>query len=255
MNDYFDVNFYNYTVDHGLLKNPLKNGFYLVNSNIYIANLTVNNVTSTPLINQDPPFLVDQNSNVLIYRYIELNLTNYQGYPINHYDAVFYPNEGSASTNSLVSSLNNNFQTQMISMGFLSNQFNYTINGIAKIPVLTDVFNFETNPNTNVFGKYILNSEGIHANVTLPAFPLLSNSTNLRLVNIKTNDTFVNYWITKITEPIYGSNFYIYVNATSFGSSISGNFVIFLNSQEYYSSSNYNLPANSSKAISFERAR
>jgi len=249
MNDYFDVNFYNYTVDHGLLKNPLKNGFYLVNSNIYIANLTVNNATSTPLINQDPPFLVDQNSNVLIYRYIELNLTNYQGYPINHYDAVFYPNEGSASTNSLVSSLNNNFQTQMISMGFLSNQFNYTINGIAKIPVLTDVFNFETNPNTNVFGKYILNSEGIHANVTLPAFPLLSNSTNLRLVNIKTDDTFVNYWITKITEPIYGSNFYIYVNATSFGSSISGNFVIFLNSQEYYSSSNYNLPANSSTAV------
>ena len=249
MNDYFDVNFNNYTIDGGLLKNPLKNGFYLINSNIYIANLTVNNVTSTPLLDQDPPFLVDQNSNILIYRYIDLNLTNYQGYPINHYDAIFYPNEGSVSTNSLVSSLNSLFQNQMISAGFLSNQFNYTVNGKATIPVLTDVFNYETFPNTNVLGKYILNSEGIHANVTLSAFPLLSNTSNSRLVNIETNDTFVNYWISKVTEPIYGSNFQIYVNVTSFGTSITGNFVILLNSQEYYSSSNYNLPANVSTTI------
>ncbi len=251
MNVYFDINYNNFTMDNNLLKNPQKNAINLVNSNIYIVNMTVNNVTNIPLTQQDPPFLLDSNSNAVIYRYVYLTLRNYQGFPINHYDAILYPNEGSQASNSLASSLNSLLENNLELEGLLPSTFNYTFNGKALIPVVTDIVNYLTYPNSNILGHYILNSEGITANITLDSFPALSNSSNYRLVNLVTNDTFINYKLVSYTEPVYGSGFTVKVNATSYGNSIGGNFILLQDGNEIYTSPAVTIPSDASTLFNF----
>ncbi len=233
MNVFIDSNFLNNTIYNGTERN-IKNLISLNEySNLSLVNLTIaGSISSTNMITANSPFQVDPTSSVNIYRYLNVNVENYQGYPVSgvKISAIEtwpnnYPN--AIEYDELATGLNNNFHNILISKGFISSSFNITSEGIATIPLLSDIITSSTSPNSLIMGHYeIQMPDGITRNVTLNSFPSLNATTNVESINVNFDSPFVYYYINSISKFIYGDNANINIIATSFSSPINGTFIL-----------------------------
>ncbi len=236
MNVFIDSNFLPSKILNGEEPNIKNNILLEDSSDLYVVNLTVSgNVSQSGYLNTSPPFIVDPTSQVNIYRFADINAQNSQGYAIGGLKIsaeetwpVDYPNAQAYSN--LASSYNENLQSILVSKGFIPSNFNYTIQGKAVIPLLTDIFTNSTYPNTLIMGHYeLLMPGGEFDNITFPSFPSLSSSSNNVRFNITYDSPFVYYHLNSIPQFINGNSISVGVTATSYGGSLSGAFVLLNN--------------------------
>jgi len=239
MNVFIDSNFLNDTIYNGLEQN-IKNVIVLErDSNLSIVNLTVaGSLNGTNQMTDNPPFLVDKTSEVNLFRFADVNVENYQGYPVSGLKISAtetwpnnYPN--AEQLVNMAASYNSNLQNILVSNGFIQSNFNYTFNGVASLPLLSDIFTNTTSPNTLIMGHYeLFLPDGANYNLTLDSFPSMSSSSNTAKINITYDSPFVYFYVNSMPQLIYGNSTNIDLTATSYGSSIIGTFVIMSNGTE-----------------------
>ncbi|MGC8547364.1 MAG: hypothetical protein ACP5MU_06925, partial [Thermoplasmata archaeon] len=177
-------------------------------------------------------------SEVNLFRFAEINVTDYQGYPVSGLEISAQENWPNNYPNGeqyidIAASYNSNFQNIMVTNDFLKSNFDYTTNGVALIPLLSDIFTSSTSPNTLIMGHYeLLMPGGTTYNLTLDSFPSMSSASNTARINITYNSPFVYYYLNSIPQFIYGNNVNIGVTATSYGTSLNGAFIILSNGNE-----------------------
>ncbi|MGC8546502.1 MAG: zinc ribbon domain-containing protein [Thermoplasmata archaeon] len=239
MNVFIDSNFLNDTLYNGLEQN-IKNIIDLKgDSNLSIANLTVSgSLNGTNQMNDNPPFLVDKTSEVNLFRFADVIVKNYQGYPVSGLKigtTETWPNNypNAEQLVNMTAEYNSNLQNILVSNGFIQSNFDYTSDGVASIPLLSDIFTNSTSPNTLIMGHYeLLLPGGANYNLTLDSFPSMSSYSNTARVNITYDSPFVYFYINSMPQLIYGNSVNIGLTATSYGSSIIGTFVIMSNGTE-----------------------
>ncbi|MGC8691951.1 MAG: zinc-ribbon domain-containing protein [Thermoplasmata archaeon] len=170
--------------------NPQKNMMFLENSKAYILNLTVINSTVN---NYDPPYWIDSNSAIYIYRYMVFKAYNFNKSPISGINISVSPdilNEYQGSnivmSNNTVESLN----TILYNEFSIPNTFRTNASGLAVIPLFSDLIQMTYWPNALYGGNYIfnltLNGHFLkNMEVGLPPFPNLYSKENFYVIPLK----------------------------------------------------------------------
>ena len=243
--------------------NPLKNTISLADSSsLYVANLTVDSKTlnNNTRINGTPPFSVDSSSFVYLYRFADINISTSQGFPVNGVYINMAENWPGSYLNAqqydhYASYYNNLLQTTLVSYSMLPSDYNLTAQGKAAIPVLTDVFNGSTNPNTRVFGHYTIKiNGGLTSNVTLDSFPNMTANSNYANVTMTYTAPFVYYSLSSYTPFVNGNMVTIRLNATSYLNSVTGTFIVLSDGVEIGNSQSMALGANTTTPVSIQFA-
>ncbi len=162
--------------------NPDKNFIFLKNSNAYIINLTI--AKNTYYL--DPAYyFADPSSTIYIYRYIDLNVTNYNGAPLPKINVTYYSNILPINVNNnvyITAQQVNNLNTFIV--GQFPGNYNVTnTSGKAYLPVLSDIVQNQFWPNALYVGNYNLTlTQGgrflKNLSVSVNYFPNLNVSAN-----------------------------------------------------------------------------
>ncbi|MEM0145040.1 MAG: hypothetical protein QW167_04715 [Thermoplasmata archaeon] len=226
--------------------NPFKNSLYALNSTIYILNLTAvdqNSYSSPP----DPPYYINSNTNIYLYRNLNVKVLNYNSEPLAGLNTNVTPNnlpillnDVTIMNNTIVNNLNKILWNKLN----ISNYGLTDVNGNVNYALFSDWINLKFWPNSLWAGDYnfIVSVNGSllkFLNVALPHFPSLNLSGTLNLKvsvivpDILAKSIFVN------EKLIHKNTYTIYVTSTVYGKSLNnvpisfylGNYNI-LNTQE-----------------------
>jgi len=229
--------------------NPDKNFIFLKNSGAYLINLTI----PKNAFYLDPPYyLGDQSSTIYIYRYIDLNVSNYNGAPLPKINVTYYSNilpiyvNGNVYTTAQqVNSLNTFIVNQIPAIYNTTNA-----KGIASIPVLSDIVQNIFWPNALYVGNYNLTlTQGgrilKNISVSVNYFPNLNVSGNnawrkitLVVPDIQVNDLIVPPFL------VHGKTYSISAILTVLGENVTNVPVIFYLNGKLIGSINVNIPVN-----------
>jgi predicted amidophosphoribosyltransferase len=175
-NSYIDIN-YNINVS------TYDTLFAVSNTNIYWYNTSIEN---SPMI-VSMPFVVDSSSTIYIYRNAVLNARNFDNTTVSNIAITVKPYDLYTGGYN-ISSLNNKVWSKISFSAFYTNSV-----GIARIPLLSDVVNYNFMPNSLYLGNYnitFINPVGGYLKnitISLMHFPLLQKVDNNYVYTIKFN--------------------------------------------------------------------
>ncbi|MGC8663701.1 MAG: CARDB domain-containing protein [Thermoplasmata archaeon] len=169
--------------------NPSKNYIFMQDSNAYILNLTILPESASGGY-FDPPYLMDQQSSLYLYRFAVVKVLNYNGVPLSNLTITAVPDNLPIVSggiplmdNQIVSNLNSILEGELNILPTLTNS-----SGIAILPLFTDNVSMAYWPNALYGGNYLFNiSAGSRLlksfNVGLPYFPNLNVTGNNYMIN------------------------------------------------------------------------
>ncbi|MCI4435175.1 MAG: hypothetical protein JHC29_06900 [Thermoplasmata archaeon] len=202
--------------------NPFKNYLYATNSTIYILNWTIVDRSSYNLP-PDPPYFIDDKTNIYLFRHLYVNVINYNGAPLSNLtvninpDVIGNPNINNNTINSL-----NNILWQNLN---ILPTFTTDNKGNVNFALFSDLINYTYWPNALSAGDYNL-SVSVDGNVLkqfnlmLPYFPHLNSTGVVHLsVSVIVPD-IVALSIHANPKMIHYYTYFITLNATVFGKSI-----------------------------------
>ncbi|MGC8610280.1 MAG: zinc-ribbon domain-containing protein [Thermoplasmata archaeon] len=170
--------------------NPQKNMIFMQNSQAYILNFTIINTTVN---NYDPPYWMDSNSAIYLYRYAVFKLYNFNNEPISGVNISVSPdilNQYQGTNVVLSNSTVNQYNTILYSKFSISNSFKTNLSGIGIVPLFSDIVQMQYWPNALYGGNYLfnlsLNGRVLrNMEIGLPPFPNLYTKMNYYLIPMK----------------------------------------------------------------------